>query len=110
MPGKSAAEAIIAAIRAVPGGQVASYGEIARRAGLPGRARLVARTLAGNDDPCLPWHRIVRADGRIAFPAHHAQFAEQRQRLNAEGVLVRNGRVLGLRAAPTLDEVLWSQL
>ena len=43
MPGKSAAERILAAIRAVPRGQVAGYGEIARRAGLPGRARQVAR-------------------------------------------------------------------
>ena len=32
-------------------GQVAGYGEVARRAGLPGRARLAARVLAGNDDP-----------------------------------------------------------
>ncbi|HEY9540794.1 MAG TPA: MGMT family protein, partial [Luteimonas sp.] len=60
----SAEQRILAAIRAVPRGQVAGYGHIARRAGLPGRARLVARILAGNEDPGLPWHRILRSDGR----------------------------------------------
>ncbi|MBP8098319.1 MAG: MGMT family protein [Arenimonas sp.] len=108
MPGKSAAEEILAAIRAVPRGQVAGYGEIARRAGLPGRARLVARMLSGNEDPELPWHRILRSDGRIAFPPDHAQFAEQQQRLRAEGVQIRNGRVIGQRAAASLDEILWA--
>jgi methylated-DNA-protein-cysteine methyltransferase-like protein len=107
MPGKSAAERILAAIRAVPRGQDAGYGEIARRAGLPGRARQVARLLSGNDDPALPWHRVLRSDGRIAFPPDSAHFAEQVQRLRAEGVTVDNGRVRGLRAAASLDQLLW---
>src|SRR5690606_30354857 len=75
---------ILAAIRAVPRGSVAGYGHIARRAGLPGRARMVARLLAGNEDPLLPWHRIVRSDGRIAFPPGSPGFEEQAQRLRAE--------------------------
>lgn len=107
MPGKSAADRILAAIRAVPRGHVAGYGEIARRAGLPGRARMVARLLSGNDDARLPWHRILRSDGRIAFPPDSPQFAEQSQRLRAEGVMVENGRVRGQRAAASLDEILW---
>ena len=109
MTGKSAADKILAAIRAVPRGEVAGYGEIARRAGLPGRARLVARLLSENDDPRLPWHRILRSDGRIAFPADHPSFAEQQQRLRAESVVVVNGRVRGQKAAATLDELLWAQ-
>ena len=108
MPGKSAADRILDAIRAVPPGQVAGYGEIARRAGLPGRARLVARLLSGNDDPALPWHRVMRSDGRIAFPPDHPHFTEQSQRLRAEGVEVEAGRVRGQRAAATLDELLWA--
>jgi len=108
MPGKSAAENILAPIRAVPRGQIAGYGEIARRAGLPGRARMVARILSGNEDRKLPWHRILRSDGRIAFPDDSAQFAEQVQRLRAEGVHVEKGRVRGLRAAADLDTLIWS--
>jgi methylated-DNA-protein-cysteine methyltransferase-like protein len=108
MPGKSAADRILATIRKVPRGQVAGYGEIARRAGLPGRARMVARLLSDNDDATLPWHRVLRSDGRIAFPADSPNFAEQVQRLRAEGVVVDNGRVRGLKAAASLDELLWS--
>ena len=108
MPGKSAAERILHAIRAVPRGQVAGYGEIARRAGLPGRARMVAKLLSGNDDAGLPWHRILRSDGRIAFPPDSPHFDEQVQRLRAEGVVVENGRVRGLAAARSLDQILWS--
>ena len=98
---------ILAAIRAIPRGQVAGYGEVARRAGFPGRARMVARLLSHNDDPRLPWHRVLRSDGRIAFPAESPQFTEQVQRLRAEGVRVEGGRVRGIRAAPTLDEQVW---
>jgi methylated-DNA-protein-cysteine methyltransferase related protein len=107
MPGKSAADRILAAIRAVPRGQVAGYGEIARRAGLPGRARMVAKLLSGNDDDALPWHRILKSDGRIAFPQDSPYFIEQVQRLRAEGVIVEKGRVRGLRAAASLDQLLW---
>lgn len=103
----SPAEAILAAIRAVPRGQVAGYGTIAKRAGLPGRARLVARILSENDDRRLPWHRILRSDGRIAFPTDSPGYAEQSQRLRAEGVDVRNGRVRMPRE-DSLDAAVWS--
>jgi methylated-DNA-protein-cysteine methyltransferase-like protein len=99
---------ILAAVRAIPAGEVAGYGEVARRAGLPGRARLVARILAAGDVPGLPWHRVLRSDGRIAFPEGSEGFDEQVQRLRAEGVRVEGGRVRGQRAAPTLDEMLWA--
>lgn len=56
---------ILQVVRAIAVGEVAGYGDVARRAGLPGRARLVARVLSGNDDPQLPWHRVVRSDGRL---------------------------------------------
>lgn len=107
MPSLSAADAILAEIRAVPRGQVAGYGVIARRAGSPGRARMVAKILGGNDDPALPWHRILRSDGRIAFPPDSPGFAEQCRRLRAEGVEVRNGRVRLPRDDETLDAAIW---
>lgn len=97
---------ILAAIRALPPGCVVSYGEIARRAGLPRRARLVARVLARNGDPDLPWHRVLRADGRIAFPPGSRGFREQGARLRREGVVVRNGRVV-LARADDIDALLW---
>jgi len=105
MGDRSAAERILAAVRAIPRGAVAGYGEVAARAGLPGRARMVARILSHNDDPRLPWHRVLRADGRIAFPEGSASYREQAQRLRAEGVEVRQGRVA--RRPRTLDAALW---
>ena len=99
---------ILQAVRALAEGEVAGYGEVARRAGLPGNARLVAKVLSAGDEPGLPWHRVLRSDGRVAFPAGSQGFDEQVQRLRAEGVQVESGRVRGQRAAPTLDELLWA--
>ena len=98
---------ILAAVRAIPRGQVAGYGEVARLAGLPGRARLAARVLAANEDPALPWHRVLRADGRIAFPEGSPGWREQCRRLSAEGVRVENGRVRRARGPADLDAAIW---
>lgn len=102
-----ARSAILATIRAIPRGQVRGYGEVARLAGLPGRARLVARILSENEDAALPWHRVLRSDGCIAFPERSKGYLEQSRRLKAEGVKVESGRVRGMRAVPTEDEALW---
>jgi len=99
---------IIEAIHAVPHGTVSSYGQVAAMAGYPGRARLVARILSESGHPDLPWHRILRASGQIAFPAGSAMFTEQSQRLRAEGVAVRHGRVKMPKAETDLDVLLWS--
>lgn len=100
---------IYTVVAAIPAGMVMSYGEVARRAGLGRAARLVGRALA-ECPPDVPWHRVVNAAGRISLPAGSAAAAEQRQRLAAEGVLLRAGRVEpGHRADPcaVLDELLW---
>lgn len=102
-----AIERIIAAVRSIPRGQVAGYGEVARRAGLPGRARLAARVLSMNTDTTLPWHRVLRSDGRIAFPAGSKGFREQCERLCSEGVSVRSGRVRMPERVLDLDAEVW---
>ena len=101
------AERILAAVRAIPRGRVAGYGEVAALAGLPGRARLAARVLSTNADPRLPWHRVLRADGRIAFPADSPSWIEQGRRLRDEGVTLHNGRVRMPRTTQSLDEAIW---
>lgn len=102
--------AIRRVIAAIPRGCVASYGEIAARAGLPRRARLVGRVLRdAGDTPKLPWHRVLRADGHIAFPAGSRGYREQRARLLDEGVRVVSGRVDLARFGwqRNLDAELW---
>ncbi|WP_372393462.1 MGMT family protein [Xanthomonas sp. NCPPB 3582] len=107
LSGEQARLRILEVICAIPAGEVAGYGEVARRAGLPGRARLVARVLSGNEDPQLPWHRVLRSDGRIALPEGSAGYREQCQRLRAEGVQVMQGRVRRATAAQRLDAAVW---
>jgi methylated-DNA-protein-cysteine methyltransferase related protein len=101
---------VYAAIAAIPRGRVASYGAIAARAGLPGRARLVGRLLGETPEGMeLPWYRVLRASGQVALPPGSRGFREQCRLLRAEGIEVVNGRVplsrFGLDA--DLDRALW---
>ncbi|MDO5505642.1 MAG: MGMT family protein [Pseudoxanthomonas suwonensis] len=107
MASESPEDAILRAVRAIAHGQVLAYGEVARRAGLPRRARLVARILATTDAE-VPWHRVIRSDGCIAFPADSDGFREQCRRLQAEGVTIERGRVRPPpRPRKSLDEQVW---
>jgi methylated-DNA-protein-cysteine methyltransferase-like protein len=74
----------------IPRGKVASYGQVAVWAGLPGHARLVGYALF-NLSPDLmnriPWHRVVNAQGRISYSeARHGHDHLQRKLLEKEGV------------------------
>jgi methylated-DNA-protein-cysteine methyltransferase-like protein len=93
--GSSAAEqAILAVVAAIPRGRVTTYGRVAERAGLPRRARLVGRVLSGlPSDSGMPWHRVLAAGGRIAFPPGSRAHRRQRALLLDEGVAVLRGRV-----------------
>jgi methylated-DNA-protein-cysteine methyltransferase-like protein len=100
-------QAIWRAVRTIPRGHVATYGTVARLAGLPGRARLVGHALKVAPARLrLPWHRVVAAGERITFARNTHEHAEQSRRLRAEGVKVRNGRV-ERRSAVDLDAMLW---
>lgn len=89
--------AILATLQAIPPGHVTSYGEVARRAGLPGYARYVCRVLRELPDrTATPWWRVIRADGRLAMDAASRAGREQRQRLRKEGLAFRDAdRVTG---------------
>ena len=100
-------EAIWRVVARLPKGSVSTYGGVAASAGLPRAARLVGRALGeAPKSLALPWHRVVGAGGRIAFPAGSRNFREQRRRLEAEGLTVVRGRVK-LPRARDLDALLW---
>ena len=68
---------------------MSTYGALAKAAGWPGAARQVARVLRAV--PGLPWYRVVGAGGAIKCAGEYA--AEQRFRLEMEGVTFRGARV-----------------
>ena len=104
-------EAIWKVVATVPRGRVASYGQVARLAGLPKNARLVGRAMG--EAPAalkLPWYRVMNAQGRIALPPNSRGYREQSRLLREEGVVVTKGKVdlkrFGWKAAsesPLLD-------
>lgn len=97
-------QAIWNVIARIPRGQVSSYGDVARAAGLPGRARLAGKALRlMPEDMNLPWHRVMGAGGRIVFPKSSRHFREQARLLRSEGVPVKDGRV-ARSALVNLDE------
>lgn len=78
----------------VPKGKVASYGQIADLAGLPGRARLVGKSLRlAPKEMALPWYRIVRSNGQLAFEKSSQYALRQKGLLQEEGIAVLNNRV-----------------
>jgi methylated-DNA-protein-cysteine methyltransferase related protein len=87
-------QAIWNVVARIPRGQVSTYGDVARAAGLPGRARLAGKALRlMPEDMHLPWHRVMGAGGRIVFPKTSRPFREQAKLLRSEGVEVQDGRV-----------------
>ena len=81
-------ERVVEVLRTLRPGEVVSYGEVAAQAGSPGAARAVGNILRTGEG--LPWWRVVAATGRLVPGAE----VEQAGRLRAEGVAVRNGRVV----------------
>lgn len=81
-------------VLAIPEGKVASYGQVASMAGLGRQARYIGRALgklpAGHT---VPWYRVIRSNGQIAFPEGTETFATQKKLLEQEGVEVKNGRI-----------------
>ncbi|MCH8074005.1 MAG: methylated-DNA--[protein]-cysteine S-methyltransferase [Proteobacteria bacterium] len=103
-------ERIWATVCDVPAGSVASYGQIAEIAGIPRGARQVGhalRQLPGKTD--VPWHRVVRSSGRIAFDQGSRAYNRQVKRLMMEDVVILEGRIdmQQYRWQPDLDELLW---
>jgi methylated-DNA-protein-cysteine methyltransferase-like protein len=78
-------------ILSIPKGKVATYGQVAEAAGYPRFHRAVAHFLHAEPTDRLPWHRVLGAGGEIKLPLEAG--AEQRLRLQMEGVTFRGKRV-----------------
>lgn len=87
-PGKVGYADIYNVVRRIPRGHVATYGQVARLAGLPRQARRVGYALSAlRGDEEVPWHRVVNAQGRISLRASGEADGRQRRMLESEGVV-----------------------
>jgi len=94
-------ERVIAVIKKIPRGKVATYGQIAALAGNPRAARQVVRTLhTASRSARLPWHRVINAQGRVSLKPDQGG---ELQRAMLEKERVR----FGLEGAIDLDRYLW---
>jgi methylated-DNA-protein-cysteine methyltransferase-like protein len=90
-------ERIYAVVRRIPRGRVATYGDVAGLAGLPGRAREVGWALHALDaESRVPWQRVVNAKGEVSLRGEPAAARVQRALLAREGVRFGPGGRLDL--------------
>jgi O-6-methylguanine DNA methyltransferase len=87
---------VLAAVRRIPRGRVATYGDIADLAGAPGAARAVGNVMRGCGDPSVPCHRVIAAAGGIGGFGGYLE--RKRQLLRAEGLEVTTTRIRGFAA------------
>ena len=78
---------VYAMVTRVPAGQVTTYGDVATMVGSPRVARHVGWALAAVQDPSVPWHRVINAQGLISFRGDIARVGAQRRLLETEGVV-----------------------
>lgn len=82
----------------IPSGNVATYGDIARYAGLAKAARRVGRALRQlPHDTAIPWHRVLNSQGKISLPPGSASQYTQRERLESEGIVFKSAIHLDLK-------------
>ena len=86
---------ILAVVQRIPPGHVATYGDVARLAGLPRRARLIGKVLRDAPEQCaVPWHRVINATGRISQRTDADSARRQQQLLSDEGIeFNQSGRI-----------------
>ena len=82
---------MLAAVRRIPPGRVATYGDVAAAAGVPRAARAVGNIMKGCRAPGVPCHRVIAAGGRLG--GYGGSEALKRALLVAEGIIVSRGRI-----------------
>ncbi|CAM4372203.1 hypothetical protein F901_00005 [Acinetobacter dispersus] len=86
---------ILEVIALIPYGKVASYGQIAKLAGLPKHARLVGYVLKHLDsESMIPWYRVINSQGKISVTRINEKGENVQQNLlEQEGIYLLNGKV-----------------
>ena len=82
---------MIAAVRRIPAGRVATYGDVAAAAGAPRASRAVGNIMRTARIPGVPYHRVIAAGGRLG--GYGGNEGLKRALLVAEGITVSRARV-----------------
>ena len=81
-------ERIYEVVSRIPRGRVATYGQIAELAGIPGQPRRIGYALSALPaDSGIPWHRVINAQGKISFQPGSGPEKLQRRLLKQEGIV-----------------------
>jgi methylated-DNA-protein-cysteine methyltransferase-like protein len=92
-------------VKRIPAGRVATYGQVARLAGMPGHARQVGYALAAlPEESGVPWHRVVNAKGEVSRRSEPGWEFIQRELLEAEGIHFDEEGRLSLSACRWTDQ------
>lgn len=88
---------VLRVVRLIPRGKVATYGQVATLAGQAGAARACGTIMRNSgDEPGLPWHRVINAQGRVS-PGNDVHRPHlQRHLLEAEGVAFSRAGIVAL--------------
>ena len=95
---------IYAVVRRIPAGRVATYGQVAALAGLPGHARQVGYALHAVDDDTVPWQRVINAQGRVSPRSEPGWEGFQRHLLESEGVRFNDRGAVDLKRYRWLED------
>ena len=88
---------VIAIIKSIPEGKVATYGQIATYAGNPRAARQVSFILhSSSEKENLPWHRVINSKGSISLKHGHG-YELQKQMLKKEGITFKENDCIDLK-------------
>jgi O-6-methylguanine DNA methyltransferase len=87
---------VLAVVRRIPPGRVATYGDVATAAGRPGAARAVGNIMRDCNAPDVPCHRVIAAAGRLG--GYGGNLELKRSLLRAEGIVVRGSAIRGFPA------------
>ncbi len=98
-PGGSFQARVIAVVRRIPRGRVATYGDVAALAGRPRAWRAVGTIMRTCRLPSVPCHRVVGAGGRLGG---YSDPLRKRRLLQEEGIVV------GRRTIQQFDAIRWT--